>query len=115
MKLLKGSYFQILMFLFIITATGCKKDKLEVNEVKEYGEVGHIPTGPYDGGWALTLQPDGIAEVNPGGDIRYRGTYKIKGDEVKVKTEQNSETYTFEVISETEIREKSSGVTLGLR
>lgn len=110
-----ASCFPIVMFLFILTTIGCKKDKLEVNEVKEYRQVGHVPMDAYDGGWALTLQPDGAAEVNPGGDIRYAGTYKIKGDEIKVKTEQNSGSYTFEIISGTEIREKSSGLTLGLR
>ena len=115
LKLLKASCLPIVLFLFILTAIGCKKDKLEVNEVKEYSEVGHVPTNAYDGGWALTLQPNGVAEVNPGGDIRYGGTYKINGSKIKVKTEQNSGSYTFEIISETEIREESSGVTLGLR
>ncbi|MFP5080671.1 hypothetical protein [Pedobacter sp. JCM 36344] len=115
LKLLQASCLPIVLFLFILTTTGCKKDKLEVNEVKEYREVGHIPMNAYDGGWALTLQHNGVAEVNPGGDIRYGGTYKINGSKIKVKTEQNSGTYTFEIISESEIREESSGVTLGLR
>jgi hypothetical protein len=115
LKHLKASCLPIVLFLFILTTTGCKKDKLEVNEVKEYSEVGHIAMGAYDGGWELTLKPDGVAEVNPGGDIRYGGTYKINGSKIKVKTEQNSGSYTFEIISESKIREQSSGVTLGLK
>ena len=115
LKLLKASCLPIVLFLFILTTTGCKKDKLEVKEVKEYKEVGHVPAGAYDGGWSLTLQPSGVADVNPGGDIRYGGTYKINGSKIKVKTEQNSGSFTFEIISESEIREESSGVTLGLR
>jgi hypothetical protein len=115
LKLLKASFLPVVLFLIILATIGCKKDKLEVNEVKEYREVGHVPMDAYDGGWALTLQPDGVAEVNPGGDIRYSGTYKINGSKIKVKTAQNSGSYTFEIISETEIREESSGVSLGLR
>lgn len=55
-----------------------------MNEVKEYSEVGHVPMDAYYGDWALTLKPDGIAEVNASGDIRYGGTYKINGSEIKV-------------------------------
>jgi hypothetical protein len=115
LRLLKASCLLSVLLLFILTTTGCKKDKLEVNEIKEYSEVGHVPKGAYDGGWALTLKPDGVAEVNPGGDIRYGGIYKINGSKIKVKTEQNSGSYTFEIISESEIREQSSGVTLELK
>jgi hypothetical protein len=115
LRLLKASCLPIVLFLFILMITSCKKDKLEVNEVKEYSQVGFVRTDPYFGGWTLTLKPDGVAEVNPGGDIRYGGTYKINGSKIKVKTEQNSGLYTFEIISEREIREQSSGVTLGLR
>jgi hypothetical protein len=114
LRLLKASCLPMVLFLFILTTTSCKKDKLEVNEVKEYREVGFVPTDPYFGGWTLTLKTDGVAEVNPGGDIRYGGTYKINGSKIKVKTEQNSGSYTFEIISESKIREQSSGVTLGL-
>ena len=101
--------------LFIITITSCKKDKLEVKELREYREVGHVPTNAYDGGWGLNLQPDGVADVNPGGDILYRGTYKITGSKINVKTPQNSGVYTFEIISESQIREKSTEAILGLR
>lgn len=113
---LTATYLKILSFLLILmSVTGCKKDKLEVNEVKEYSQVDHKPGNAFDGGWALTLQTDGVAEVNPGGDIRYRGTYKINGDKIKVKTEQNSKSYTFKIISETQIKETESSTLLNLR
>ncbi len=94
-KYLNACYLFIVAFLFILTTAGCKKDKLEVNEVKEYREVDHVPTNAYDGGWGLTLQPDGVADVNPGGDIVYRGTYKINGSKIKVKTQQDAGSYTL--------------------
>lgn len=115
LKLSKASYLPIALFLFILTTIGCKKDKLDVNEVKEYSQIDHVPGNAYDGGWSLTLQPDGTAEVNPGGDIRYRGTYKINGSRIKVKTPQNSGSYTFEIISGTEIKEKEFGTLLKLK
>jgi hypothetical protein len=115
LELLKGGRLTFLLFLLILTSSSCKKDQLEVNEKKEYRQVGHVPMDAYDGGWALTLQPGGVAEVNPGGDIRYGGTYKINGPKIKVKTEQNSDFYTFEIISEREIREESTSLILGLR
>lgn len=115
MKLLKTSYLVIALFLFILTTTSCKKDKLDVKEVKEYSQVDHVPGHAYDGGWALTLQPNGVADVLPGGDIVYRGTYKINGSKIKVKTPQNSGSYTFEIISETEIKEKDYGTLLRLK
>lgn len=43
LKLLKTSYLAIALFLFILTTTGCKKDKIEVNEVKEYIQLLQVP------------------------------------------------------------------------
>lgn len=83
-----------------------------INETKEYQEARIVQLNPFDGGWELTLHPDGVADIVPGGDIQYRGTYKVNGSKIKVVTPQNSGSYTFTIISETEIREKSSGVTL---
>jgi hypothetical protein len=105
-------YFCISIFTLV---TGCKKDQLTVKEEKVYAEAGHISDNAYDGGWRLTLKPDGVAEVLPGGDVYYRGTYKINGSKIKVKTEQNSGSYTFNIISETEIKEKEYGTSLILR
>jgi hypothetical protein len=115
LKLLKTNCFPILLFLFILTTVGCKKDQLRVDQEKEYVEVSHQPTNPYDGGWNLILQPNGTADVIPTGDIIYRGTYKINGSTIKVKTEQNSGSYAFEIISETEIKEKEFGAVLRLK
>jgi hypothetical protein len=94
---------------------GCKKDQIIVNEEKVYAEVNHVPGNAYDGGWRVTLKPDGVAEVLPGGDVYYRATYKINGSKIKVKTEQNSGSYTFNIISEIEIKEKEYGTSLILR
>jgi len=114
-KLLKGNCLPMVLFLFILITNGCKKDLLIVNEEKEYLQVNHVPNNAYDGGWSLTLRPNGVADVLPGGDIVYRGTYKINGSKIKVKTEQNSGSYTFEIISETEIKEKEFGTLLKLK
>ncbi|MBC7913000.1 MAG: hypothetical protein H7Y07_02655 [Pyrinomonadaceae bacterium] len=111
------TYFEhIFYFISILTLTiGCKKDQLIIDQTKEFVE-NKAPTGfPYDGGWHLTLQPDGIADILPSGDIVYRGTYKINGSTINVKTEQNSGSYVFEIISETEIKEKEYGVVLRLK
>ncbi|RZK38349.1 MAG: hypothetical protein EOO90_22570 [Pedobacter sp.] len=115
MKHKLNPFLTIILLLLIITAIGCKKDKLEVNEVKEYSQVDHVTSNAYDGGWSLTLQPDGTAEIVPSGDIIYRGTYKINGSKIKVRTIQDSGSYIFEIISETEIKEKEYGTVLRLK
>ena len=104
-------------FIFLLTLTmACKKDQITVDEEKEYAEVSTESENsfPYDGGWRLTMQTNGVADVLPGGDIVYRGTYKISGSTIKVKTEQNDDSYTFEIISKEEIKEKTSGIILKL-
>ncbi|RYE18404.1 MAG: hypothetical protein EOP45_14195 [Sphingobacteriaceae bacterium] len=115
MKRFKASFLPVVLLLFILMTTGCKKDQLTINEEKEYAQINHVPSNAYDGGWRLTLRPDGAADVLPGGDMVYSGTYKIAGSRIKVKTEQNSGSYTFEIISETEIKEIASGTLLRLQ
>lgn len=115
LKLLKAGFLITAFFLFFMMGFGCKKDQLVVNEEKEFSQVDHVPGNAYDGGWTLTLRPDGVADVLPGGDIVYRGTYKINGSKIKVKTKQNSGSYTFNIISETDIKEKESGTLLRLK
>ena len=88
---------------------------LIVNDAKSFQQIDHVSQNPFDGGWALTLKPDGTADILPGGDIYYRGTYKISGDNIKVKTDQGAGPFDFEIISETEIKEKQSGVRLALK
>ncbi len=118
---MKQSYFKIgglLTIVFLLSlAIGCKKDKIEVTEETVYREQRDpaVQYGPFDGGWQLTLKTDGVADVLPGGDIVYSGTYKISGSKITVKTEQNNETYTFEIISKEEIKEKAYGTILKLR
>jgi hypothetical protein len=107
-----GLTFSVFLLSFIIS--GCKKDKMEVTEEKRFSQVGHVATNAYDGGWWLSLSPDGRADLLPGGDISYRGTYKIQGAKIKVKTEQGSQSFTFIIVSDVEIREKEYGTVLRL-
>ena len=113
---LKASWLPIVVILFSVTIIGCKKDKLDVNQTKEYFEVTDKPQSDLAGGaMHLTLKPDGTAEINPGGDIRYRGKYKIIGSKIKVKTDQDYNSYIFEIISETQIKSKDYGALLELK
>lgn len=111
---MRNTCLTFMLAAVIVFFSSCKKDKLMVNEEKEFVQVGHKPTNSYDGGWQLTLRPDGIADVLPGGDIVFRGTYKINGSRIKVKTEQNQAAYTFDILSETDIKEKEFGTVLRL-
>lgn len=116
LNLFKPYFVPVFICIAMLTlAMGCKKDQLVINQEKEYSQVDHVPSNAYDGGWGLTLRPDGDADVNPGGDISYRGTYKINGAKIKVKTPQNSASYTFTIISGSEIKENQYGVILRLR
>lgn len=112
---LKSISFASVFFLLIITTVGCKKELLIVDEAKTFQEIDHVSKHRFDNGWSLTLKPDGTADILPGGDIYYRGTYKISGDNIKVKTEQGAGPFDFEIISETEIKEKQYGVRLALK
>lgn len=105
-------YLPALCVFLIFLITGCQKDKIEVDVVKEYIEVDHIPTHPFDGGLHLILKPDGVAELNPVGDIVYRGRYTIRGARINVNIEDHSESYIFEILSQTQIREQKSGTVL---
>ena len=104
----------ILIVTLILFLSACKKDKLSIDEEKRFSEVGFKfdPSFPYNGGWGLTLKPDGAAEVAPGGDIYYRGTYKISGKTLTVTTDQTK--FKFEILSETEIKETQYGAILRL-
>lgn len=113
-KSLKSIYL-ISSFIFIIVANiACKKNKLDVDTEKSFYQVDHISQGPYDNGWQLTLNPNQTADILPGGDIIYRGTYTINGSKLKVKADQISEQFEFKIISKTEIKEKKYGVRLML-
>ena len=106
----------ISIFVTVLLATftgGCKKDRLKVDVEKRYSEMG-VPATPYSGGMHLTLHPDGMADLVPGGDIIYPGTYRISGSTIKVRSEQLSDVYEFRIISESEITHKTSGTILTL-
>ncbi|MGV8877922.1 MAG: hypothetical protein ACOH2A_02700 [Sphingobacteriaceae bacterium] len=116
-NLFKTCFFPAVISVFLLlSAIGCKKGKLEVKEVREFIEDKQISPGDvYGGAMHLTLNPDDTADIVPGGDISYRGTYKINGASIKVKTQQNSGSYTFEIISEEEIKSKEYGTVLKLK
>ena len=112
---LKSISFASVFLLFIITTVGCKKEVLMVKESKTFQEMDHVSKRRFDNGWSLTLKPDGTADILPGGDIYYRGTYIISGNNIKVKTDQGAGPFDFEIISKTEIKEKQYGVRLSLK
>ncbi|WP_231426028.1 hypothetical protein [Pedobacter sp. Leaf250] len=107
-----ASVISIVTLLTFFSA--CKKDQLSIDGEKQFSEVGHKadPLNPFDGGWGLTLKPDGVADITPGGDIVYRGTYKISGKNLSVTTDQVK--FKFEILSQTEIKEKQYGTLLRL-
>jgi hypothetical protein len=70
-------------------------------------------TNPELGGWAVRLRPDKTADVIPGGDIVYGGKYDVKGSLLKIKTDGMQ--FEFDIITDTEIKEKQYGTMLKLR
>lgn len=112
---MKNKFLTILsvLFLSIILLTGCEKDQLEVEEERTYMQVDHMPQNILDGGWVLTLKPDGEADLLPGGDIMFCGSYNIKGSEIKVRTEQSGN-YTFKILNDSEIKENEFGIIMKL-
>jgi len=110
-------YFLPVLFFTLITiiAVGCKKDKITVDQEKSFLQVDPPRTvnNSLEGGsMHVTLKPGGVADINPGGDILYRGTYKIKGDQLKIKVSDFKDDFEFKILSETDIKEKNSGVVL---
>ena len=83
---MKSKFFSITILpiaAFILTLSiffcGCKKDQLTINEEKRFAEMGFKPdpSNPYDGGWGVTLKPDGVVDIAPGGDIIYRERIRL--------------------------------------
>jgi hypothetical protein len=72
----------------------------------------NLVSNSYFGGWSLTLYPNNIADINPGGDIIYRGTYKISSSSLKVITDTDS--YKFKIISSTDIKYDQADLVLRL-
>lgn len=106
--------FIALLIIAIFLLSSCKKDQLTVDQEKIFSQTDFkASTNPYDSGWQLTLKPDGVADILPGGDIWWRGTYKISGSLITVKAD--NVTYKFEILSKTEIKDKTYGVVLRLK
>lgn len=108
----------ILLAIFgMILLNSCKKDKIEVNETKIYEQMHNKMTSDttpdYISTWQVTLNPDGSGNVVPGGDIVYPGRYEIKGSLLRVKS--GNETFEFDILSDTEIKEKKYGALLQLQ
>lgn len=107
-----------LLYLFLAIAlctTACKKDQLRVDTEQTFiqDNFKFDTSSPYFGPWVVTLQPNKQVEIVPGGDIRYRGKYKVNGNKLKIETDEVS--YEFEILSENQIKEKQYGTTLSLK
>ncbi|WP_026309813.1 hypothetical protein [Niabella aurantiaca] len=82
----------------------CSK-KLDVNEDMTFTQVNGSGYGEYSGPMHIELRSDGRAFFYPGsGDIVWDGYYKIKGGKLKYKDPNRETGYTFEIISETELK-----------
>ncbi|RDC55629.1 hypothetical protein DU508_15230 [Pedobacter chinensis] len=119
---MKSKFISVKTFIlpvFIIALTiflnACKKDQLKVDQEKVFLEADFKfdSSFPYNGGWQVTLKPNGKADILPGGDIVWGGTYKISGKNLTIKSD--NKTFKFEILSETEIKEKEYGVLLRLK
>ncbi|WP_157255435.1 hypothetical protein [Pedobacter sp. Leaf216] len=86
--------------ILFICFTSCKK--LTVKEEKTFYEINVLkPDGYLTSAIRVTLMVDSKADIVPGGDVAYRGTYKIKGKKLTVTSGKE---YEFEITSETEIK-----------
>ena len=112
---MKNIYLFVVLFISINLFNSCKKDQLNIDREKTYVQIEPKVqvSDPNFGGWSLTLYPNNVADINPGGDIVYRGTYKINGSSLKVKTDNDS--YKFKIISTTDIRYDEYNMVLRLK
>lgn len=115
-NLFKSYVLPALLFIVVlVVATGCKKDKITVDQEKRFVQVDppKVPATDNVGGTMhLTLKPDGIADILPFGDIVYRGTYKIKGDKLKVEVTDLEDDFEFKILNETDIKLKNTETVL---
>jgi hypothetical protein len=102
----------LILFIIGLLLSACKK-QLVVDDEKIYHQANFKfdPSMPFNGGWQVTLQPNGNAVILPGGDIMYNGNYKIKGKSLSIKT-TDGQKFEFEIISPTEIKDKTYAVYL---
>jgi len=100
------SYLINLCFVLIavLGLAACKKDALKVDTEKYYVQASSAPvTDLLGGGMSLTLKPNGTADINPGGDIVWSGTYNISGKKITVKVPDINIKYNFTIVSNDEI------------
>ncbi|MBS7565801.1 hypothetical protein KHS38_15445 [Mucilaginibacter sp. Bleaf8] len=99
----KGKLCGLLVLVLLLSA--CKKDALKVDEEKHYEQVNASPsTDPIIGSAiSLTLKPDGVGDIVPGGDIRWNATYKISGKKLTVAVKDIDHKFEFTIISDDEI------------
>ena len=111
---IKALICRAVALMLILFLYACKKDQLIVDHDKHFISTDHKVdiNNPFDGGWGLKLSSNGVAQLTPSGDIYYVGTYKINGKNITVKTDQ--QTFKFEILSETEIKEKKYGILMRL-
>ena len=110
---MKNLAFALLLALSVFLSA-CKKDKIEVDHEKVFTQkdLPQITTPDYASVWQLILKPGGAAEIRPGGNAVYQGKHDIKGSLLKVKTDDT--TFEFDILNDTEIKEKKYSVILKL-
>ena len=105
----------LLTLMMFISLNACKKDALKVDTEKRYvGETSAPPTDLAGGAMSLVLKPGGVADINPGGDIVYRGSYDISGKKITVKIPDLEMKFRFTIITDQEL-EAESGEKLRLK
>lgn len=96
----------ITLTFFAFSFQACKKAL--VNVEKRFVEQGKTSSEIGFGGIILTLYPNGNADILYGGDMGFRGTYKIKESKLEVK--EGNKTTKFKIISDTELRYENNRV-----
>lgn len=120
-----ANYSQMKKIIFILAVCAfsfqsCKKDKVEevkieidkipLDQSKRFSQIDPIPVHPMSS-WYLVLRVDGSAAIAPGMDTMINGTYKIVGNLLTVKINQEF-SYEFEILSETDIKLKGDNVVV---
>jgi hypothetical protein len=108
---IKLSYVFLLSMIVLLTA--CKKDAMEVKEEKRFVQVNAAPSDPMFGGVSLTLRPNGVGTINPGGDIVWPASYKIRGNKLSMKVQEINSEFKFTIVSSEELH-GSNGEVLKL-
>lgn len=94
------------MLLTALLFSACQKDAIKIDTEKSFYQERTTPIKDpmLDGGFSLTLKPNGKAAINPGGDIVWSATYDISGKTITVKVFELDEKFKFTIISDEELR-----------